>query len=539
MKRLALVVLVGCAGPQTSLGPQRYHNADPVTLVNDRKPIPKVPAFEQGLVEYYVRSDFIKPTERALKIEPSRRAENVNSLGNVPDSTWFTNRQVTPEQVRRGPGRGGPDRREPWRVVGVKVGGAAIGIMIADARDDRYVIKFDERGFPEAETSADVVVQRLTWAMGYNVPDNDIVTFRRSDLVLDPKAEVKFRSGDARPMTTEDLDKYLAMVEHEGETYRALASKLIGGTIVGGVEPEGTRKDDPNDRVPHELRRDLRGQRLLWAWVNHIDLKSQNTLATYTDEGYVKWYALDFGESLGVGALTTGTPRLGYRATFSIPGFLTSLLSFGLRVEPYERRSVPTLRGLGSFDADSFDPAGWQANHLWRPIDAADRFDDFWAAEIMMRFTRAHVQAAVDAGAYSEQRTRAYLVDALVKRQRKIGWYAFSRVAPLTSVSVRQTNALELCFDDLWLAYAYGRPQASAYRTRVFDTAGHALAHKSAWQPAARARTCIAELPLGAQQDNYTIVELEVKRGKRKLPPVFVHVARGPKGLRVIGIDRR
>ncbi|MEO7092774.1 MAG: hypothetical protein ABI175_05955 [Polyangiales bacterium] len=520
----------------------RFHNQEPVTVVNDRTPLPAPPkTFDEGLVEFYVRQDLIVPARRALTIETPRRAENVNSLGAVPDSSWFENRNLTPEQIRRGTGGGGPDRSEPWRVVGVKVGGAAIGITFEDARKDRYVLKFDERNFPETESSADVIVQRLTWAFGYNVPDNEVVTFKREQLTLDPSAEVKNRQGGKRPMTQADLDQYLGMAESQNGTFRALASRLIGGKIIGGIEPEGVRQGDTNDRVPHELRRDLRGQRVLWAWVNHVDIKSQNSLATLEAGGYVKWYQLDFGESLGVGGRTTSIPRLGYRTAYAVRESALSLVTFGLYLHPWERaHPAPALRGLGDLESEQFDPATWSPNHNWLPTDLADRFDQFWATEILMRLTPAHIQAAVDAGQYTDPRTTAYVVKTLIERQHKIGGWALQRVAPLTGVTARASaDGLSVCFDDLWIQHRFGAAADTHYAVASYDYTGAVLAADRV-TAAGGANTCVAGVRAGTSHDGYTIIRIRVQRdGRDDPPPLFVHVAAGQGGVRVIGLDRR
>ena len=539
---IAVVLAAGCGGAAVrGPGPLRFHNQPPVTVVNDRKPVPEPEAEDTGLVEYYFREDVARPARRAFKVEPSRRAANVNSLGDVPDSAWFTNRTPSPDEVRRGPGTGGPDRSAPWRVVGVKVGGAAIGVTIKDARDDKWLLKFDERGFPESESSADVIVQRLTWAFGYNVPENHVVRFARKDLVLDPEAKFKTKSGRERPMTEQDLESYIRMVESDSGQFRALASRFIDGKILGGIEPEGVREGDANDRVPHELRRDLRGQRVLWAWVNHHDIKSQNSLVAYTDEKYMKWYHLDFGDALGVSWLIGSPARNGYRKFFSARRAALSLVTFGAYVNPWERNPrVPKHRGLGVFDVASFDFDRWVPAHNWRPIDVADRFDELWATEILMRLTPKHIEAAVAAGAYSDRRTAAHLTKTLIARQHAIGRSVFSRVAPLVGFTAREhAGGIEVCFDDLWLQHGYGLSTATRYRAFSFDYAGAVLGREARTGAARGARSCVTGLRAGGARDAYTIVRLQVARGDGWLPPIYVHIARGPAGLRVIGLDRR
>jgi hypothetical protein len=535
-------------GAASGPGQLRFHNARPVALVNDRRPIDQPDKSEPGLLQYYFRAEVVRTARQALTLSPPRPARDVNSLGNVPNSTWFTNRisgrGVTPEQIAAGPGQGGePDRTGPWLVDGIKVGGAAIGFTIVDRHGDHFLIKFDERDHPETESSADVVVQRLVWAFGYNVPENDVVEFDCGALRLAGDAVYRDRAGNERPMTQDDLDRSLALVRPRSGRCRALSSRLLPGEAVGGVQPTGVREADRNDTVPHEQRRSLRGQRILAAWVDHTDMKPQNTFSSYDPERrYLTHYFLDFGKSLGNFARIEGLIYVGYRTRWGVLASLKSLASLGLWVAPWERPSgAPRLVGVGRFEASSFAPAHWTTHYTWAPFHAADRFDEYWAGVILMRFTAAHVRAAVAAGRYSDPRAARYITRVLLRRQRALGRHTLSRVAPFENFAARPAGrgSFSLCFDDLWIRHRFGRPGAARYAARSFDFHGAALGRRAATSATGH-RVCLRSLAAGQRRDGYTIVEIAAARGSTEVPNIYVHLARDRSGsLRVIGLDRR
>ena len=99
-----------------------------------------------------------------------------------------------------------------------------------------------------------------------------------------------------------------------GGVYRALASKVIPGEAAGGFRFFGTRPDDPNDIFPHEHRRELRGYRVISAWLNHDDSRALNTYDSFVEEGgrrFIKHYLLDFGSALGSASFGPNEPRGG------------------------------------------------------------------------------------------------------------------------------------------------------------------------------------------------------------------------------------
>src|SRR5262249_37251771 len=155
----------------------------------------------------------------------------------------------------------------------------------------------------ELASAADVITSRFFYALGYNVPENYIVSFARQQIAIGRGSTMRNGPGRQRAITEHDIDEMLAKALRSADgTYRAMASRLIPGKPVGPFEYFGVRSDDPNDLVPHEHRRDLRALRTFAAWLGHDDSKALNTLdVLVTEDGvpFIKHYLIDFGASLG------------------------------------------------------------------------------------------------------------------------------------------------------------------------------------------------------------------------------------------------
>src|SRR5262249_9673998 len=146
------------------------------------------------------------------------------------------------------------------------------GFYIKDSEGTTFIMKFDPKTQPEMATGADVVTSKLFWAAGYNVPDNSIVIFRREDLTIDKDATYTDLYGKKRPIDGRFIDHLLERVPQRLDgTYRGLASRFLKGKPLGPFSYLGRRPDDPEDLVPHQLRRELRGLWTMAAWTNHCD----------------------------------------------------------------------------------------------------------------------------------------------------------------------------------------------------------------------------------------------------------------------------
>jgi hypothetical protein len=541
----ALLVVSGCA---SGFDPVRFKNAAPIAVVNDRVPVPVEPkSLDFVKKSEYFDSFVVDPVMRLTAVEPQRRATNTNSLDEVPDSTWFRNRigvrDVSLDEIRDGARTGdSPMLHKPWTIKSTKVGGVSIGFIIEDTTGAKYVLKFDQKGLPETETAADVIGARLFWACGYHTPDDQIVTFKRSDLVIGKDAKVKPLFDKPYPLTEKILEDKLTRVNIGADgSIRGLASRFLVGKPLGAWPRTGVREDDPNDTIPHEQRRDLRGAFAMFSWLDHVDMKADQTVDMYVKDpgnpkqSYVMHYNIDFGKMLGVFSEAGNQIFAGHSYAIDLAQVTASLMSLGVYQRPWEHRTNPNIPGVGIFESRGYHPGNWKpVTPSYIPLLHTDRFDAFWGAKIIMRFTPDQIREAVKQGQFSDPRAVDYLTRVLIERQRKTGRYWFERVNPVDKLEL---VGEQLCFDDLAVAYDLDRRPVS-YRASTFDFGGRALTAVSVQpDPARRGRVCATGVKASGSTDGYTIVQLETLRGK--LPPTLVHLAKDASGtLRIIGLRR-
>jgi hypothetical protein len=149
-----------------------------------------------------------------------------------------------------------------WQALTVKPYGVRPGILMADSKRELYLLRFDPPDNLEMATGAEMVASRFFHALGYFVPENYLVYFERDQLVADASGEAVSPMGKKRDLVEEDIDNFLRNWARDPDRgYRAVATHLSDEWqgLLGPYQVYGVRSDDPNDIVPHEHRRDLRG----------------------------------------------------------------------------------------------------------------------------------------------------------------------------------------------------------------------------------------------------------------------------------------
>ncbi len=452
---------------------------------HDGRPIPQPPDWDPNFLGHQFREAIVEPLSHAFDIpdkmlfvarafgaQTRRDAVNVNAFDEVPNSTWFTNRN----HIRAVPVaelRMGPDSTylpaKPWTITHAKHGGASVGFQIKDAHGKKWLVKLDPPGHPQLCTGADMVARTLLHAAGYNVPHNEPVRFERGDLTLNQDLE---RGTKGERLTDADLDSLLTKgaVFPDG-SHSAIASLFLSGHVLGSPSLFRLRPGDLNDRYSHPNRRELRGLYVVSSWLGFWDTKDADFLDTFVSTrdslGHVAHYILDPGSSFGADALGPKMLQDGFEGFVDFGWMARRFITLGFVIEPWRRARQETgIPSIGRFESAVFDPGEFVPGVPDLAYHEMTDGDAYWGAKIVASFSDGQIAAAVDAAQYDDPRAREFLVRSLIERRDKIARYWFGRLAPLDFFVVQDQ---ELRFHDL--AQDIGLTSARAYDVEI-ESAG-------------------------------------------------------------------
>ena len=473
----ALALLAGCG---SSMPARRFPLQDAMWRDDDARPFnaeckpdPKKPGHAVCVPEEY-ESPFVwdgvnlmvfHPITRFFAVDPAGESVNVNALDEVPDSSWFTNRigktPMTPDDLAKGVCDEkilhADDPDGSWVIDQGKENGANPGFRVNIQGVGKFLLKADEGDHPERATGATSIATRLYHAAGYFTSCDSVVYVRRSLLKLTPGLSHSDNTGVTRAFGEKQLAKVLNGASKRGELYRLVASKWLPGHPLGPFQYEGVRKDDPNDVILHQDRRELRGQRVLAAWLNHFDSREQNSMNTWmpvnakeTDAspGHIQHWIMDLNDCFGSEwQWESLTKRIGSSYYFDGKEIGRDFVTLGIPERPWDKvQRHPDGDIFGFFESEQFEPAEWKGGYQNPAFLRMSERDGAWMARILARFTREHVEAAVRVGDFTEPKHSAFLVRTLLERQRKILSRYFGKVSPVADLTVHDG---QLCGVDL------------------------------------------------------------------------------------------
>src|SRR6185369_2328121 len=152
MLALAGAVVEGVSGPTP-----RFFPDDPIQAVPPPLPVKK-PTKQQinEAFDFFIQS---WNDER----RPPTPAGAINTIGEVPNSDWFTNRhgvhRMSREELQRGSSSKVPV--PPFTVTAGKVEGITAGFVMQDSEGKRYFVKGDPPASPELASGADVIASKF------------------------------------------------------------------------------------------------------------------------------------------------------------------------------------------------------------------------------------------------------------------------------------------------------------------------------------------------------------------------------------------
>ncbi len=474
---------------------KKLHLRPPLWVDPDDRAIPEPKEREVSELYAIVYNTWLRHLSPQYKAEIARDpgALNVNAWDEVPDSSWFTNRigrsALSLDEIANGI-EGQRPEPAPWKVLRVNDEGYTPKFDIQDSAGRRYVLKFDLPTALERNSAAERICTLIMHAAGYHVPHNSIVYFRREELQLDEKSYYRDSIGKRRPMTQQDLENAFQKLKALPDgRYRGLASLYLPGPPVGRFKYFGTRQDDPNDLIPHELRRELRGMRVIASWINHADVKDVNALDVYftASDGrkYIKHYMLDFGSTMGSGDFVNGPFRVGHEYIFDGPAIAKAFLTLGIWRRPWDARGEIRYPEVGYYPTALFEPEKWKPNYPNLSFERMDDADAYWGAKIVTAFSDDTIRRLAESGDYSRAEVTKHIASVLLQRRNAIGRYWLERITPLEELRLERTEGKQrLRFRDLALERGYADANGRAYRFWVEDLRGSKLRQPATVKPA-------------------------------------------------------
>jgi len=145
----------------------KFYSDDPLQREPETQDASKVQEWEIDLFWDLAENLFGNPGAKT----PVVKSRDVNSIDEVPNSSWFTNRIGTETlsitDAVRGPLTGDGPAPGAWSVIRPKEAGFAPGFTMNDAKGETWFVSFDANGFPEAATGAILAANKIFWALGY------------------------------------------------------------------------------------------------------------------------------------------------------------------------------------------------------------------------------------------------------------------------------------------------------------------------------------------------------------------------------------
>jgi hypothetical protein len=161
--------------------------------------------------------------------------------------------------------------------------------------------------------------------------------------------------------------------------------------------------------------------------------------------------------------------------------------------------------------------------------------DAFWAANILMKFTREELAAIVETGEYSDPENARYFLEVLLARQLKCGRLGINAINPLDEFRI-EDGAL----DFVNLSERYGFVEAeSSYEIQwfAFDNETGGRLELSGRKTGQETRSI---LPAAPSRESFLLAEIRTRNPENPhwATPVGVYLRPDSGGYSIVGVER-
>ena len=344
------------------------------------------------------------------------RALNVNTVDEVPDSSWFTNRigrrDMTVADVAKGPDRVERVSLDGWVVSGGKSSGVQPGFRMTDPAGQLYQIEVDPPSNPELASGAEIIGTAFYHAIGYNTVDVYLAEIDRAALVISERATIRDPlNGKRRRLKKSDLDEVFERAARRAGRPLPRARQPLCARQAARQLPllRHAARTTRTTSFAHEHRRELRGARVFGAWLNHDDSRGINSLDMLETDRRARVgqalhvrLRLDPRQRHGLRPASSARQRIHLRAAARMAD-----AGDARRIRPavdahrLSRRSAVGRPVRGEVvRPDEVEARVSQR----RPSTTCGPDDAFWAARIVARFTDEMIGAVVQKAQYSDPR---------------------------------------------------------------------------------------------------------------------------------------
>lgn len=365
-------------------------------------------------------------------LERNAPAKNVDASGQVIANEFFTPQDLNSPQIRKQRIQGYAQSEvfqtgSELVVLDAQVEGLDPSFLVRTEKG-KYWLSFDSVEYGELLTSSKAIASRIYHALGYHVPEINIVTIPTGTLKAGEGARYTNSDGFRKPLTQASIDELLLFIPTQPDsTYRVLARKEAEGAGLGNYSFSKRFKTGAGLDFYPEERREIRALQVFASWLNHSGIYDRSTQLFRGPDGKIKAYWIDFESALGAGRKAPKSAEAGHEFFVDFKESFKRFVTLGLKRSAHETcldaYAAANSAALGYWSHECFNPAGFKTDLPYAAFQKLTPEDARWAVGLIQSFSEEDIRTMIRAGKLSSPEDESRLLEILLNRREKIAEY--------------------------------------------------------------------------------------------------------------------